>query len=815
MKRYLFNDGWTFVNGSGSALSALMGRPPESRPVTLPHDCVIGTERVEDPAYASLGFYKGANVHYTKSFDVPAEWTDKTLVLEFEGVYQMAYVYVNNAYAGQCMYGYGNYYVDITNFVKAGKNDLKVVVKNAPPSGRWYTGGGIYRDVQLYVGDQMHICCEGTRVYTEDLEEDQAVLQTVAPVENCGGAVKDVVLVNEVLDARGQVVSAAKAPVTVLPHEKKDVRLRMVVPNPAPWDEDHPNLYTIRTTLSAGDGTADECTDTFGIRKLQLDVKKGLRVNGKTVKLRGGCIHHDSGVLGAATFENAEERRVRKLKEAGYNAIRSAHHPMGKALLRACDKLGMYVMDEFSDVWTTTKAEFDYGMRFAACWERDVTNMVLKDFNHPSVILYSIGNEIPETGNKFDTGWGKKLADRIRQLDGTRYVMNSVNLMLSVMSRMDEIMASFGVQKGGGEINSLMTEMNGAAGDMGNMMGALANHPIASSATEEAFAQVDIAGYNYAEDRYEEDLERFPNRILIGSETTPAKLAKNWALVEKMPNVLGDFVWTAWDYLGESGIGAVHYEGDPASFMGQFPWRIAYCGTIDINGHRQPVSYWREIVWGRRKAPYLSVCPPENHDRKLVQGMWGWSDSLESWNWPGFEGKPITVEVYADGDEVELFVNGRSVGVKKPGGETPYVARFETVYTPGEVKAVCRKDGETLEYAVRSAGQRTILTVEAEQQELKAGVEVGFVNITVTDEDGVCDPSRRVPVKVTVTGGQLAGLGSGDPTSNENFQADSCVTFGGRALAVVRACEAGEMAVTVEADGYAPKTVRIQVKSQG
>lgn len=805
MKQYLFNDGWTFVNGSGGALAALR-QPPESWPVTLPHDCVIGTERVNDPAYASLGFYKGANVCYTKTFDVPEDWAGKKLVLEFEGIYQMAYIYVNNAYVDQCMYGYGNYFVDITNYVRAGANKLLVVVKNGAPAGRWYTGGGIYRDVQLYVSDLMHICCEGTRVYTEDLEEDQAVVESVVPMENNSSEVKDVVLVNEILDAAGKVVSTTTAPVTFLPGEKKDVRLRMVVPDPAPWDEYHPNLYTIHSIISVGGAVVDEYTDTFGIRKLQLDVKKGLRVNGKVVKLRGGCIHHDSGVLGAATFANAEERRVRKLKEAGYNAIRSAHHPMGKALLRACDKLGVYVMDEFSDVWSSTKAEFDYGMRFATCWEQDVTNMVLKDFNHPCVILYSIGNEIPETGNKFDSNWGKKITDKIRSLDDTRYVMNSVNIMLSVMGRMDEIMASFGAQIGENqEINSMMS-------NMGDRMTVISNHPIASSATEEAFAQVDISGYNYAEDRYEPDLERYPNRILVGSETFPAKLAKNWALVEKMPNVIGDFVWTSWDYLGEVGIGAVHYEGENAAFMGDFPWRIGYCGTIDINGRRQPVSYWREVVWGLRKEPYISVCPPENHDRKLLQGMWGWSDSYESWNWPGFEGKPIAVEVYADGDEVELFVNGQSVGVKKPGEETPCFVKFETVYTPGEVKAVCRKGGETYDYVIRTAGEASILSMEAEQTEIKANVEVGYVNIAVTDQDGVCDPSKRIPVKVTVTGGQLAGLGSGDPKSNESFQADTCVTFQGHATAVVRAAETGEIAVTVEAEGYEPKTVHIQVK---
>lgn len=806
MKRYLFNDGWMFQNSSGSALAALMGGKVESIPVTLPHDAVISTERVNDSAYGALGYYKGKNICYVKTFQLPADAVGKNVWVEFEGIYQMASVYLNNAYVGFCPYGYGNYYFDLTSYLQAGENTLKVVVKNAPPAGRWYTGGGIYRDVQLYVGNPLHVACEGTRVYTEELEDGLAVLQVTVPMEYTGSAVVDAKVVHEVLDDAGNVVSTVKAAVTFLPHEKKELRRRMYVENPATWDEDHPNLYTIRTTLYDGQEVSDQFTDTFGIRKLQLDAKHGLRVNGKVVKLRGGCIHHDSGALGAATFGNAEERRVRKLKEAGYNAIRSAHHPMGKALLRACDKLGVYVMDEFSDVWTTTKAEFDYGMRFADYWEKDVTNMVLKDFNHPCVVLYSIGNEIPETGNKFDVQWGKKLVDKIRSLDCSRYVMNSLNLMLSVMNRMDELLASIGVAGGDGakEINSMMDSLGGA-------MGKLSNLPFTCQMTEEACTQTDVVGYNYTEDRYALDAQERPDWILVGSETFPFNLPKNWSLVEKMPNVLGDFVWTSWDYLGESGIGKTKYVGDQESFMGAYPWRIAYCGTIDINGQRRPISYWREIVWGFRKTPYISVCPPDRYGQAVKRVSWSWSDSYESWNWPGYEGKPIEVEVYADADEVELFVNGQSVGVKKPDGELPYFVTFDATYMPGEVKAVARKDGQETEYVLRSAASGDCLKLEAEQQKLRANVEVGYVNIRVADQNGVANPGVDAKITVTVEGGTLAGLASGNPANEEDYSSNTMSTFHGAALAVVRASAPGTMTVTVSAEGYAPATVTMEV----
>ena len=811
MKRYLFNDGWNFINGSTSSLAALMGAAAKPVPVTLPHDALIGTERVEDQSLNPVAFYKGTNVGYTKDFELTEECLkDKTYILEFEGVYQIGMLYVNNAFVGECKYGYGNYYHDITNYLKPGKNTIKMTVKNGGnPAGRWYTGGGIYRDVNLYVADKLHIQVTGTRVSTEDVDDGIAVLKVVAPVENKTDKVMDAVIVHEILCECGCVVSTARTPITLLPGQAEDVRLRMLVEDAKLWDEFTPNLYTIRTTLYKGDEVCDTFEDQFGIRKLQLDVKRGLRVNGKVVKLRGGCIHHDNGVLGAATFEASEERRARLMKEAGYNAIRMAHHPMSKAMLRACDRLGIYVMDEFSDVWCTTKAEFDYGINFATNWELDAKNLAYKDFNHPSVILYSIGNEIPETGNKFDAAWGKKLTDAIRSVDDTRYVMNSVNIMLSIMGRMDEIMASMGVGGGSGddnkEINSMMTSL-------GDVMGLLAQHPIASTATEEAFAQVDISGYNYAEDRYDSDCTQYPNRIMVGSETFPNKLAKNWEIIERLPNVIGDFVWTSWDYLGEVGIGRITHKGEEASFAAPYPWRIADCGTININGIRQPVSYWREIVWHLRKEPFISVCPPAYYKVGINPTMWGWSDSRISWNWPGYEGKPIEVEVYADADEVELFVNGASVGVKKVGEETPYFAKFDTIYTPGEVKAVSRKGDEVYEWVLKTASCDVSLAVSAETAAIKAKTDVGYINVTVVDQAGICNPVKNVPITVEVEGGVIAGIGSGDPKSNENYTGNTCETYEGRALVVVRGYEPGTLTVKVSAEGYETKTVQIEVQ---
>lgn len=804
MKRIRFNDGWVFVNSSGNSFADFEGR--QAQPVTLPHDCVIGTARVNDPSLGASGYYRSANVHYTKRFEIEEYSPDKAVYVEFEGAYQQAFVYVNGAYADQLAYGYGNYFIDITRFIEPGKNEIKVVLKNAGVSGRWYTGGGLYRDVNLYVGEPVHIKCEGARVSTDDAEADQAVLRVIVPIRNAGARVADVRAVCEIHDVCGNPAARAEAPVTLLPHDEKDAFARVVVECPELWDEHNPYLYRIKTTLYENGVACDSFEDSFGIRKLQLDAKKGLRVNGKRVLLRGGCVHHDSGMLGSATFENAEERRVRRLKEAGYNAIRSAHNPASKAMLRACDELGMYVMDELTDAWTSAKADFDYGMRFAQNWERDVTNMVLKDFNHPSVILYSIGNEIPEVGNKFDADWGRRITERIRALDPTRYVTNSVNLMLAVLGRMGEIAESFGIRTDGEQ-----TDINIAMTALGDKKDLITCHPIASAATEEAFAQVDVAGYNYAEDRYESDAVQYPNRIIVGSETSAHKLAKNWALVKKLPNVLGDFVWTAWDYLGEAGIGRCTYDGDEASFTAPYPWRVGYCGTFDINGERQPSSYWREIVWGLRKEPYIAVCPPERYGETYATGIWGFSVARAHWDWRGDEGKPIEIEVYADADEVELFINGKSFGVKPVGEARPFFATFDVVYAPGEVKAVAWKGGERTEHVLRSASGRVSLCAFAEETEIRASVDVGYVNILFMDEHGVCDCGKAETVRVCVEGGELLALGSADPASEESFVSTACKTYEGRALAIVRAAQPGIMRAKVSAEGYETKTVEINV----
>lgn len=814
MKKQLFNQDWCVCRGTGSPLSILLGTDGAGTPeqVTLPHDAMIHTERVEKQEYAGMGFYQGEDINYTKNFKIPATDYGKAVWLEFEGIYQNASVYLNSSFVGRCVYGYGNYYFDITRLIRYGENNqIHIIVRNKPLSGRWYTGGGIYRDVYLMIGEPLHIPCEGIRVTTEEADKEVAALFLETPIEYIGYEPKDCIVLNEILDAEGNVVTSDSVPVTVREHGKTGCTQRISVENPQLWNVDTPYLYTCRTTLLVKGEVLDTAETTFGIRKLSLDAVYGLRINGTQVKLRGGCVHHDSGILGAATFRQAEERRVRKLKNAGYNAIRSAHQPMSRAMLDACDRIGMLVMDEFSDAWTTTKADYDYGCVFDQNWELDVTNMVNKAYNHPCVILYSLGNEIAETGDKFDVGWGKKIADKIRSLDSTRYLTICVNLLVSVLAHADDILKDMDALDVDGpkEINTMMTKL-------GEHMGEVLEHPLVTAMTEEAFSLVDVAGYNYAANRYEADSKKFKNRIMVGSETWPITLADNWAQVEKNPKVIGDFSWTAWDYLGEVGCGKVTYEEESASsFFSKWPWRSANSGDFDLIGDRRPISYWREIVWGLRKQPYISVRPPKHYGETPIPSLWSWiSDSIESWNWPGYEEKPITVEVFSNAEEVELFVNGVSVGTQKVGTKTACCAVFDTVYHPGEVKAV---DNLGEEYTILSAKNADFLKLEADRTKLlTGGQQIAFVEISLCDEDGTLNCGAETEITVDVSGaGTLQAVGSAAPITTENLNGVSCRTWQGRALAVVRSgMEKGDIVVSVCTKEGIKETITLQAVYQ-
>jgi beta-galactosidase len=821
MIRVSFNDGWEF-RSKVSPFAELGGASVPYRRVTLPHDAMIGQERVAPDGQVTSGgqaaiegqasgeggacaYFPGGAFEYRKTFSVPEEHRGRRILLEFEGVYRDAMVYINGDYAGQRPYGYSLFRIDADRFLRFGQDNEIRVEARAHKDSRWYTGAGIYRDTWLLTGGLVRIGPGGVRVTTPDTDAERAVVEVATRVENDSIAIRTVGIVTEIRDTAGSVVAADVSQVSVLPGEPAIVRQRLYVRVPALWSPDSPALYAAHVTLTDEHGEPDAETVTFGIRSLRLDPEHGLRINGETVKLRGACVHHDNGVLGAATFARAEERRVQLLKDAGFNAIRMSHHPMSTAMLDACDRLGVLVMDEAFDMWTSAKSDFDYSPHFPQWWERDIEAMIAKDVNHPSVILYSIGNEIPETGSPAGAAWGRKLAEKVRMLDGTRYVTNAVNGMLAVLNDLSAMRSQASEDAG---INTLMA-------DAGEAMNAISSSELVTRRTAESFSVLDVAGINYAEARYALDRDLFPNRIIVGSETFPTRIDGNWRLVKQYGNVIGDFTWTGWDYLGEVGIGRPQFataDGPRPAFTAPYPWLLAGCGDIDITGHRRPASYYRQIVFGLRAQPYLAVKRPEQHGKTFTGTPWAWSDSISSWTWLGYEGKPVTVEVYSDADEVELLVNGRSLDRKAVGDGHRFRAEFETAYEPGELLAVAYTGGtETGRHVLRSATGEVLLRAEADRQVIAAGGgDLAYVTLTLTDPAGTCYTQADRQVRVEVSGqGVLLGFGSASPSTEERFDAVERRTYDGRALAVLRPTGPGKIRLIADAADCEPAEILI------
>jgi beta-galactosidase len=820
MDRTACNHGWT-VHQKTNRFAERMGAGPEPTAVTLPHDAMIGGNRSPSGSPTSA-YFVGGVWQYRRTLDVPLDAADTCILLEFEGVYRDALVYVNDALAAHRPYGYSDFVVPIDHLLRVGEsNDIRVEARVHEDS-RWYPGAGIHRNVWLLRAGRVHLEPGRVHVTTPELDDDIAVVSVAAVVANHSTKSSSAVASVELLDAEGTVVARAEAPVTTVPGDTATARQRLFVSHPQRWRPDHPYLYSCRVTLRDGDEPLDEETTTFGMRSLSLDPVRGLRVNDEPVLLRGACVHHDNGPLGASAIDRAEERRVEILKAAGFNAIRSAHNPMSRAMLAACDRLGVMVMDEAFDMWAEPKSEYDYALRFPEWWEADIEAMVRKDVNHPSVIMYSIGNEVPEAGRPHGARLGRAVADKVRSLDGTRLVTQAVSgLLIGGPEMMAELRKSIdeGIARQAAETGE-EAGVNTAMTNLADWLSQLMTSPLVAEKSAETLSYLDVAGYNYMESRFEIDGELYPNRVIVASETHPAAIDRGWAGVLENPHVIGDFTWTGWDYLGEAGIGRIVYArpGEPPgpqAFQGEYPWLTAWCADIDITGHRRPQSYYREIVFGLRTDPYIAVGRPEHHGKAFGGTPWSWSDVVSSWSWDGHEGDPVTVEVYADADEVELLVNGTSMGAQPAGRANRYRAVFETAYEPGLLEAVAVRGGtETGRTAVRSASGPAVLQAVVDRAEIAADPgDLAFVTLTIVDRDGVpCGTAERLVAVVVEGPGVLQALGSANPASEEPFTRPSCTTFDGRALAVVRPTGTGRITLTATADGCESQHVHIDAR---
>lgn len=797
MKQKLWNEGWKFWPDK-DAFALVWSIPENARDIALPHDAMI-----EKPAYAgspnggNTGYRDGGNYTYVKTLTLTEEELGQKFILRFDGVYCHALVYVNEQLAGSEAYGYSTFYVNLTPWLHAGVNEIRVQARNAGmTNSRWYSGSGIYRDVYLLTSDSVYLEPDMVQVSTESAAADGAVLSVKTTIINESLNARTLTLTSTVNADDGSAAGADKCAFFLMAGECKTLTQRILVKNPALWSEDNPFLYTLESRLCDGERELDSARARFGIRTLSLDAAKGLRVNGKSVKLRGACIHHDSGLLGAATWYDAQLRQIRLLKEAGFNAIRMSHHPAAPALLDACDELGMFVMDEFSDMWTRAKNDLDYALDFEKWWETDVSLMVRKDYNHPCVILYSVGNEIPEIGTDFGSEVCAKIAGLMKKLDPTRFTTAGINGVFAAGDQMGRILADLSrdMQAAGeieGNVNDFMTVMD-------TKMDQIVVHDAISERLEKACASLDAAGYNYMAARYEPDSVNYPNRVMLGSETYPPDIARNWALVEKLPAVIGDFTWTGWDYIGEAGVGIPAYAFGEGGFGAQYPCQLAYCGDLDLTGFRRPLSWYREIVFGLERRPYIAVQNPHRYGQTLIKTPWVMSDADASWDWPGCEGRPVVVEVYAPEGEVELLLNGRSLGKKQT---EKCRALFETVYEPGEIRAV----SHGLESALLTPSGQTRLSISCDTK----GEKLVYLNAELRGENGVLKTAADELLYAEVEGAELLGFGSGDPKPSQNYNEGRTKTYKGRAQLVLKKHGAETIHVSIRSESG--KTAQISL----
>lgn len=808
MTKTSFNMGWT-VRPKVSPYDQLQAPQAAGARVTLPHDAMITLPRSEDATSGGRGaYFPGGVFEYSKTFDVPAHFADKKVSIEFEGVYRDAMIFVNGVFAGQRPNGYAGFTIALDPYLQYGAPNTIRVDARAHDDSRWYTGAGIYRDTHLIVTGLVHVEHGGPKITTPDIDDERAVVAAETTVRNDSLHTRTVTVISHIDGPDGAQVAEGSSPATIRAGESVVVRQRLYVPSPSLWNVETPTLYTVRTAVFELAEAQDEISSTFGIRELRLDPQHGLRINGESVKLRGACIHHDNGILGAATIRRAEERRIRLLKAAGFNAIRSSHNPLSPAMLDACDRYGMLVMDETFDMWTEGKSSFDYSLSFPEWWERDVEALVAKNYNHPSVIFYSIGNEILETGDPLGSNLGRQIAEKVRSLDSTRFVTNGINGFVAALRDVVQMMHAHAGEAGSqseGGVNGLM---NSAA----DFMGQVNASPLVTDKTEESFSVLDVAGVNYGDSRYLLDKELFPDRILVGSETFPPGIANYWRLVQDNPQILGDFTWTGWDYLGEVGIGRVQYADVPPVFEAPFPWIAAWVGDLDITGHRRSMSYYRETVFGLRTRPYIAVQRPQNFGRPRLPGMWAWSDTLSSWTWDATDHSPTEVEVYSDADEIELVVNGSSHGRRPCGPDHAYLCTFDVEYVRGEITAIAYRVGaEIARTTLRTVTDEVALTAVPDRTALTAdAAELSFIAIEFRDAAGTVATTVNQPVTVDISGpAVLQGLGSAKPDNPEAYDESRHTSFDGRLLAAVRPTGPGTITVAISSEGYDTVTLSL------
>lgn len=816
----LFDSGWRFYRGDASGSEVASFDDSAWRPIDLPHDwsvealpplpqengqCAVWGgadvplrvgpfDRYLSEGGRATGWCVGGVGWYRKRFIIDGMLPASYAEIVFEGVYMNSDVWLNGHHLGFHPYGYTSFAYDLTPYLdRQGENVMAVRVRNTGRNSRWYSGSGIYRHVWLNVTGPVRVVLWGVYVTTPEVSERVASVKVSTKIENRENATRELSVRARLLDSKNRVVGTHEASAQIAAGSSAEVEQSISVSSPALWSLSAPNLYRAEVELVSGGERMDRTAAAFGIRKIEADAGRGLRINGEVVKLRGGCMHHANGLLGSAAIDRAEERRVELMKAHGFNAIRCAHNPPSPRFLEACDRLGIAVIDEAFDQWSLQKNPQDYHLYFKDWWQGDIDSMVLRDRNHPSIIFWSIGNEIPERATPLGVAEAKKIVDEIERLDHTRLITAAVNP------------------------NS----------DDGK--------PAPWADNDPAFRYLDVGGYNYEWEEYEKDHERLPQRIMMGTESLPLLAFENWQSVEKFPYVIGNFVWTGMDYLGEAGIGNVelgpamplfqpptakgNLGGEPLARFAQslskdYPWFVSYCGDIDLLGEEKPQFFYKKVLWGRSKLEMAVERPIPEGSQQLVSA-WGWPDQLKSWTWPGQEGKTLNVHVYSRGDQVRLLLNGREIGRKAVSLQTQFKAEFEAPYAAGELKAIALEGGKPVgEMALRTAGKPARLRLKADRERLRPDRnDLAYVTLDVLDPSGNLVPDAAVPVRFEIDGAaELAATGTANPKDVRSFRQTEPTTYHGKCLAIVRPTgPAGSVVLLARSTGLTPARVVMKI----
>ncbi len=781
-----------------------LGDTAPGKAVTLPHDAMLAEPRTAISAGGTnTGWYEGYDYEYQRTLTVPENELADTHILEFEGVYHNAEVWLNGQKAAFRPYGYTNFYVDCAPYLHAGENELRVIARNADqPNSRWYSGAGIYRPVQLWKARGAHITLNGVKIRTLSLQPAivEVRVKTTAP-----GTVR---LTVDDLPAMQQ-------------ESDGEAVFTLTLDNARLWTPETPNLYTCRVSFAD-----DEVTETFGVRKVEWGTD-GFLLNGKRYIIQGACIHHDNGLLGAVCDPDAVARKVRLLKENGYNAIRSAHNPCSKALLTECDRQGVLVMDEYIDHWYIHKTEHDYVDYFNDWWRQDLTDMVEKDYNHPCVVLYSTGNEVSETAQKRGIALTKEMTDFLHGLDDSRPVTCGVNIFFNFLSSIgfgvysDEKAKKEAERAEKAKQRGEKAAKKKAVGSQffNNLAGLLGDEFMKRGATlhgcdvktRDAFANMDIAGYNYGIYRYKHDLKKYPQRLILGSETFCNDAYKFRELAKQEPRLVGDFVWAGMDYLGEVMVGSWEYADYAETFDGGPGWVSAGSGRIDLTGKPLGEALYTRVALEADNGPYIAVCPVNHTGDRHSPSAWKMTNAMPSWSWTGCEERKANVEVYARAARVELVLNGHTVGSKTLKNDC--LARFSIPYESGTLEAVSydAADHEIGRCKLQSAGGTTRLTLDAEEPTVKPG-HLCYIRLRYTDENGITKPLARGSIQVQVRGGTLVGLGSACPFNKHSYLDSETDTYYGEALAIVRMGERDAMTIAASDGEY---SAELTVPAQG